>query len=192
MPQLRLMIHGIIASARQQIMADLMLLQVDGEGGIAPNTTACLAIDWERLVDNGAETKVGWSFIEDPRNKHATSVEELKQWLGQRLQDERKLREEFVDVEATRSALARGAGVVWAKDRVRAYGQAMKEARRKLAALVYMTGGALPRGTELVLIKYRNSANGDSRGIFIEDGAVVFVTKYHKNVGQTGKGKVIY
>ncbi|CAN9302546.1 unnamed protein product [Alternaria alternata] len=149
-------------------------------------------IDWERLVDNGAETKVGWSFMEDPRNKHATSVEELKQWLGQRLQDERKLREEFVDVEATRSALARGAGVVWAKDRVRAYGQAMKEARRKLAALVHMTGGAPPRGTELVSIKYRNSANGDSCGIFIEDGAVVFVTKYHKNVGQTGKGKVIY
>ncbi|CAN9206868.1 unnamed protein product [Alternaria alternata] len=150
------------------------------------------AIDWERLVDNGAETKVRWSFIEDPRNKHATSVEEPKQWLGQRLQDERKLREEFVDVEATRSALARGAGVVWAKDRVRAYGQAMKEARRKLAALVHMTGGAPPRGTELVSIKYRNSANGDSRGIFIEDGAVVFVTKYHKNVGQTGKGKVIH
>ena len=130
--------------------------------------------------------------MEDPRNKHATSVEEPKQWLGQRLQDERKLRGEFVDVEATRSALARGAGVVWAKDRVRAYGQAMKEACCKLAALVHITGGAPLRGTELVSIKYRNSANGDSRRIFIEDGAVVFVTKYHKNVRQTGKGKVIY
>jgi hypothetical protein len=43
------------------------------------------------LVDNAAETKVGWSFIKDLRNKHATSVEEPKQWLGQRLQDERKL-----------------------------------------------------------------------------------------------------
>ncbi|KAL5371306.1 hypothetical protein DPSP01_014356 [Paraphaeosphaeria sporulosa] len=192
MPQLRSMIHGMIASARQQMMTDLMLLQVDGEGGVALNTTACPAIDWERLVDNGAETKVGWSFMEDPRNKHATSVEEPKQWLGQRLQGERKLREAFVDVEATRSALARGEGVVWAQDRVRTYGQAMKEARRMLAALVHMTGGAPPRGSELVSIKHRNSANGDSRGIFIEDGAVVFVTKYHKNVGQTGKGKVIH
>ena len=68
----------------------------------------------------------------------------------------------------------------------------MKEARRKLAALVHITGGALLQGTKLVLIKYRNSANGDSRRIFIEDGAVVFVTKYYKNVRQTGKGKVIY
>jgi hypothetical protein len=42
-------------------------------------------------VDNAAEQKVGWSFIEDPRNKQATSVEEPKQWLGRRLQDEEKL-----------------------------------------------------------------------------------------------------
>jgi hypothetical protein len=43
-----------------------------------------------------------------------------------------------------------------------------------------------------VSIQYKNSANGDSRRIFIEDGAVVFVTKYHKNIRQTGKGKVIH
>jgi hypothetical protein len=68
----------------------------------------------------------------------------------------------------------------------------MKEAWSKLAALVHITGGAPPRGTELVTVKHSNTANGDSQGIFIEDGLVVFVTKYYKNVGQTGKGKVIY
>jgi hypothetical protein len=68
----------------------------------------------------------------------------------------------------------------------------MKEARCRLAVLVHITGGGPPRGTELVSIKYKNSANSDSRGIFIKDGAVVFVTKYHKNIGQTGKGKVIH
>jgi hypothetical protein len=66
---------------------------------------------------------------------------------------------------------------------VKAYSKAMKEARVRLAALVHMAGGAPPRGTELVTVKHSNSANGDSRGIFIEDGLVVFVTKYHKNVG---------
>jgi hypothetical protein len=40
-----------------------------------------------------------------------------------------------------------------------------------------------------VPIKYNNSANGDSCGILTEDSAVVFVTKYHKNIGKTGKGK---
>jgi hypothetical protein len=79
MLQLRLMIHSMMASAWQQMLLDLMLLQVDGEGGIAPNMTACPAIYWDKLVDNAAEQKVRWSFIEDPRNKHATSVEEPKQ-----------------------------------------------------------------------------------------------------------------
>jgi hypothetical protein len=145
MPQLRSMIHGMMASARQQMLSDLMMLQVDSEGEIIPNTTACPVIHWEKLVDNAAEQKVGWSFMEDPRNKHATSVEEPKQWLGRRLQGEEKLRDQFINVEATRSALARdaGAGAVWVEDRVRAYGQAMKEARRRLAVLVHMTG----RGT---------------------------------------------
>jgi hypothetical protein len=35
-------------------------------------------IDWGKLVDNAAEQQAGWSFIEDLRNKHAISVEELK------------------------------------------------------------------------------------------------------------------
>jgi hypothetical protein len=58
--------------------------------------------------------------------------------------------------------------------------------------LVHITGGGPPQGTKLVSIKYKNSANSNSRRIFIKDGAVVFVTKYHKNIRQTGKGKVIY
>jgi hypothetical protein len=192
MPQLRSMIHGMIASARQHILANLMLLQIDNEGSVARDTTAYPTIDWGKLVDNAAEQQVGWSFMEDPRNKHATSVEEPKQWLAQRLQNERAIRSQFIDVEATRAALAKGGGVVWAESRIQAYGQAMKGARQELAPLVHMTGGGPPRGSELVTVTYKNSANGDSRGISIEDGAVVVTTKYHKNIGQTGKGKVIH
>jgi len=88
--------------------------------------------------------------------------------------------------------LARGEGVVWAESRIQAYGQAMMGARQELAPLVHRKGGGPPRGLELVTITYKNSANDDSRGIGIEDGAVVVTTKYHKNIGQTGKGKVIH
>jgi hypothetical protein len=49
------MIYGMIASARQYILANLMLLQVDSEGLIVRDTTACLTIYWEKLVDNVAE-----------------------------------------------------------------------------------------------------------------------------------------
>lgn len=191
MPQLRSMIHGMIASAQQHIWAKLMLLQVDNEGAVT-GPTALPDIHWDRLVDNAAEQRVGWSFMDDPRNKNATSVDDPKQWLRQHVVNEKTIRCQFVDTEASRAALATGRRVVWVKDRVQAYGQAMREARRMLAALVHMTGGAPPRATELVTVQYRNSVNGDSRGIFIEDGLVVFVTKYHKNIGQTGQGKVIH
>jgi hypothetical protein len=82
----------MIASARQHILANLMLLQVDSEGSIARDTTACPTINWGKLVDNAAEQQVRWSFMEDLRNKNATSVGEPKQWLGQRLQDEKTIR----------------------------------------------------------------------------------------------------
>ncbi|OAK93354.1 hypothetical protein IQ06DRAFT_200927, partial [Phaeosphaeriaceae sp. SRC1lsM3a] len=170
MPQLRSMIHGMIASARQHILANLMLLQIDREGSVARDATACPTIDWGKLVDNAAEQQVGWSFMEDPRNKNATSVVDPKQWLAQRLQNEKAIRNQFINVEATRAALARGGGVVWAENRVQAYGQAMKGARQELAPLVHMTGGGPPRGSELVTVTYKNSANGDSRGTNIEDG----------------------
>jgi hypothetical protein len=79
MLQLWSMVYRIIVSARQQILLDLILLQVDSEGGIAANRTACPAIYWDRLVDNAAEKRFKWSFMEDPRNKHATSMKEPKQ-----------------------------------------------------------------------------------------------------------------
>jgi hypothetical protein len=192
MPQLRSMIHGMIASARQHILKKLLLLQVDSEGSIVKNTTLCPVIDWKKLVDNAAERQVGWSFIEDPRNKNATSVEDPKNWLAQLIETDEVIKNQFIDVEATRAALAGDGGVVWRKDRVQAYGEAMKEARQELAPLTHMTGGGPPRGSELVTVKYKNSANGDNRGINIEDRAVVVTIKYHKNIGQTGKGKVIH
>ncbi|KAH6132289.1 hypothetical protein HBI68_255650 [Parastagonospora nodorum] len=192
MAALRSMVHGMIASTQQQMLKNLMLLQVDSEGAIAATETPCPVIDWSRLVDNAAEQQVGWSFIRDPRNRGATSVEDPVYWLGQRVGDEKRLQRDFVNREASRASFAQGGGLVWVKDRVEAYGEAMKKARQSLAALVHITGGAPPRGSELVTIKYKNSANGDSRGIFIEDGAVVFVTKYHKNIAQTGQGKVVH
>ena len=45
---------------------------------------------------------------------------------------------------------------------------------------VYITGGLLARGTELVTIQYINGSNGEGRGIFIEDGMMAIVSKYYK------------
>ncbi|KAL6168131.1 hypothetical protein ACJQWK_05789 [Exserohilum turcicum] len=152
------MVHGMIASTRQDMLKQLLLLQLDAEGEVMPGTTPCPAIYWDKLVDNAAAQQVGWSFMEDPRNHQATSVGDPKRWLIERIQQEKTLRYAFADAAASRVAIAEGGGLVWVKARIQAYGRAVREARHALAVL------------------------GNSRGIFIEDGALVFVTIYHKNI----------
>ncbi|KAI1676246.1 Superfamily II DNA helicase [Pyrenophora tritici-repentis] len=192
MAQLRTMVHGMIASTRQDMLKQLLLLQLDSEGDVVPETTPCPAIYWDKLVDNAAAQQAGWSFMEDARNRQATSVGDPKRWLLGRIGQEKRLRHEFADAAASRVAMAEGGGLVWVKERIQAYYQAMQEARHALAVLVHITGGAPPRGSELLTIRFQNDAQGNSRGIFIEDGAVVFVTTYDKNIAQTGQGKVIH
>jgi hypothetical protein len=106
MPQLRSMIHGMIASARQHVVSTLMLLQVDSESAVVEDITPLPNIDWGKLIDNAAEQQVGWSFMEDTRNHYPTSVADPKRWLGQPIIEQKELRRSFVDVEATRAALA--------------------------------------------------------------------------------------
>jgi hypothetical protein len=48
---------------------------------------------------------------------------------------------------------------------------------------VYITGGGLLRGLELVIVIYKNSANRDSWGMNIEDGYVRVTITYYKNIG---------
>ena len=44
----------------------------------------------------------------------------------------------------------------------------------------------------MVTVQYKNGADGDVRGLFVEDGSVVFVTMYNKTMGMSAKAKVIY
>lgn len=55
-----------------------------------------------------------------------------------------------------------------------------------------MAGGQPARGTELVTVTYMNMPNGEGRGVFVEDGLMVYVTRYHKGIGASGKAKVIH
>ena len=81
---------------------------------------------------------------------------------------------------------------MWVKERIWAYYKAMQQARHALAVLVHITGGAPPRGSELLTICFENNRQGHSRGIFIKDGSVVFLTTYYKNITQTRQSKVIH
>ncbi|KAF9733878.1 hypothetical protein PMIN01_08221 [Paraphaeosphaeria minitans] len=64
--------------------------------------------------------------------------------------------------------------------------------REKLIVLMHMTGGQPARGPEIMSIRHSNTVKGAHRNIFIEDGKVVFVTRYHKGYVVSGDVKIIH
>jgi hypothetical protein len=63
---------------------------------------------------------------------------------------------------------------------------------RRLLLLVHITGGQPARGTELLILRWRNSARCETRNIFVENGLVSLVTSYHKNYAATNSTKIIH
>lgn len=64
--------------------------------------------------------------------------------------------------------------------------------RSKLLVLMHMTGGQPARGPEILSVRHRNTVQGGHRNLFIEDGMVVFVTRYHKGYEVKGDVKIIH
>ena len=139
------------------------------------------------MVDNAAETRTGWSFVEDRRNEAAFGSVDGKTWLAGRVANEARLRGEFFG-----AGEGVGERLLWRIERIREYGEAIKVFREQLLVLMHMSGGQPARGTELVTVQYKNGVDGDVRRLFIEDGAMVFVTMYSKTMGISAKAKVIH
>ena len=75
---------------------------------------------------------------------------------------------------------------------VRRYFGFVNDFKEKLAICVHITSGQPLRGPELLSIRHRNSAAGRHRNVFIEDGLVAFITRYHKGFSASGDAKVIH
>jgi hypothetical protein len=57
---------------------------------------------------------------------------------------------------------------------------------------MHMTGGQLAHSPEILSVRHRNTVQGSHRNLFIEDGMVVFVTRYHKDYEVKGDIKIIH
>ena len=78
MSQVRSLVHGLVEEARKELFTELMMVDrnADGQGQQAP------VIDWESMVDNPSESRVGWSFLDDERTKFAVDGQ---WWLFERI-----------------------------------------------------------------------------------------------------------
>jgi hypothetical protein len=62
----------------------------------------------------------------------------------------------------------------------------------KLFLLIHIIRGQLARIPEILTIRHHNSSHDESRNIFIKDGLVTFMTRYHKGYVISEEQKIIH
>jgi superfamily II DNA helicase RecQ len=176
MNQFRGMVHGLVGEAREELFEKLMIVRVGADQEVDMKQVP--PIHWDRMVDQPSETRVGWSFLDDKRNQFAV----CKQWwLFERMHREEQLREQFMDAAGK---LKREAGA--------AYQRHVERFQELLWGLMHLCGGQPARAPELLGIRWKNTAYGGVRNIFIEEGLVAFVTTYHKGYRSSGNIKIVH
>ena len=176
MSQFRGMVHGLVGEAREELFEKLMMVRVGADQEV--DIKQVPPIHWDRMVDQPSETRVEWSFLDDERNQFAA----CKQWwLYERMYKEEQLREQFID----------SAGKL-KREAVAAYQRYRERFMELLWALMHLCGGQPARAPELLGMRWKNTAYGGVRNIFIEEGLVAFVATYHKGYRSSGNIKIVH
>jgi hypothetical protein len=85
-----------------------------------------------------------------------------------------------------------GAAEVWHMGRVREYNETLKTFYFRLLVLMHILDEQPARGTELVIMQYKNGPYNNIRGLFINNSIMVFVIAYNKTIDMIAQIKVIY
>jgi superfamily II DNA helicase RecQ len=171
MRQFRGMVHRVVHEARRILMSDLLYCR---EGG-----TTVPGIPWASMRDNATNEAFRWSFLQDPRTQWPIKGQ---RWLLDRMRQEPAFRRWFMQED----------GQGFRHPRVDAYLRQVAEFLEKLLVAVQFTWGQPARAPELLSIRHANSIMGGPRNMFIEDGMVVLVTRYHKGYQMQGDVKIIH
>lgn len=169
---IRAVSFGLRETARKRLLAELMFVgENGGEGkGLPP-------LQLEKIVDDMGCTDEGWSFLADGRNEFAVDGE---RWLAGRVFREATLRERFV--RKGEAGVVREGRSRWNERTVEGYFRQVRQFKEELFTLAHLSAGAPARGTELITVMHRSPQQGrGERGVFVDDGMVVFATSYHKN-----------
>lgn len=175
MDDVRTMVHGLVGEAKEELFQKLMMVGLSDEGEVDSTVPA---IQWDTIIDQPSEARVGWSFLDDPRNQWPACKE---WWMFQRMYEEPTVRGAFLDAAGTlkRSAVA-------------AYRRHVTRFKEVLLILMQICGGQPSRAPELLGMRWKNTEYGGIRNIFIEEGLVAFVASYHKGYRSSGNIKIIH
>jgi len=85
-----------------------------------------------------------------------------------------------------------GRELTWNRAGIEEYMHRVMKYRKKLLMLIHVTGEQLARAPELLSVRHSNTIKGEHRNVFVEDGLMVFVTRYHKDYAVSEDVKVIH
>ena len=189
MEELRSVVHGLNESVRQRLMEDLLCVEGGRAGGGEVEGRARLPqLDLGGLYNNPAELTADWSFLGDHRSQWEVDG---KKWMFKRLSHKADLEEKFV--LGGLDGVEQWDQIQWNQKGVEDYFRRVSRFKEELLALVHLTAGAPARGTEVLSVQHTNGADSRAqRGIFVENGMVAFVTRYHKGYSSSQKMKVIH
>ena len=163
MDQLRSMVDGLVGQAYQAMEEVLM---------VPEQTTP--PIPWSPLRDDPTREGMGHNFVYDERNPWPVDG---SVWLVDRLIEQGVFRQR---------------GEIMSKKKIEEWLERVDRLRALMLTCVHITGGQPARGPEILSVRHSSSGDGEGRNIFIEDGMVVLVTRYHKGYNISGDVKVIH
>jgi superfamily II DNA helicase RecQ len=133
-----------------------------------------VTVDLKQVVDDVTFTKRRTSFVDAPGNKLQGGLA----WM---------LRRAMTTAGGLRLKRADGQ---WSVKAVRQYMRQMDRFLELLLCSVHVTSGQPGRGSEITTIRHRNGVLQD-RNIFVVDGQVMTVVRYHKSQSQWDKPKIV-
>ena len=167
--ELRSWVHSLVHTIQNLLSSDFLFFST---------TTDIPPVLWASLADDPSEEKAGWSFLQDSRTKWPVRGD---QWLINRLRSDQTLQQQFLDLDYR----------CFRTNTIKRYLAQVTLFREKLAILIYLCGGQPARIPELLSVRYRNTANAH-RNIFIENGQMVFATRYYKDFYINNDPKIIH
>lgn len=193
------MARGVVDDAEELLWRELMW----EEGG--PKERFAVAL--EDIVDDVTFTKLGVSFVSQKGN----GLSEGLRWMLERMARSGSGRKMIRRLAAAGNEEEGGGeggedggdgdggaagrsgqavGTSWRVRRVRTYLRRVDRFLELLLLAAHITGGQPARGTEITGLRHRNGLLQD-RNVFVMDGQVVLVTRYHKSQSQWDKPKVV-
>jgi superfamily II DNA or RNA helicase len=172
MSEFRAFVHGLTYETEHLLLGDLLFTRTISK----PLPT----IDLVQIKDNVIDRRTGWNFLQDIRNP---SLVDGAVWMRERIYSHAGLRTTFLPDHINPNL---------PPSSVQTYLASVRTFLTKLLLLIHITGGQPARIPEILTVRHRNSSHDEPRNIFVEDGLVTFVTRYHKGYTISGEHKIIH